>query len=103
MSYNVSLEEVKREIGQVMHPAINSTLVELGMIKEVALNGNQVTINLSLPCTQVPEFIKNQLANSLREAAGRAGAEAKIEITVMSEEARQTFLSIEQNNWKGFE
>ncbi|MBA7615416.1 hypothetical protein ES703_22697 [subsurface metagenome] len=37
MASNISLGDVQQEVEQVMHPAISRTLVELGMVKDVAL------------------------------------------------------------------
>jgi len=37
MTESISEEAVHQTIGQVMHPAINHTLVELGMVRDMAL------------------------------------------------------------------
>jgi len=37
MPNNISLGDVQQELGQVMHPATSRSLVELGIVKDVAL------------------------------------------------------------------
>jgi len=99
----ISEEEVYRTVGQVIHPAISRTLVELGMLKQVTLENNKVIITLALPILSIPASIKDQLVNSLRKAAAGLGAEVEVRITEMNQEERQAFLAMEQESWKGLE
>ena len=101
MASNISLEDVHREVGRVMHPAINHSLVELGMVKDVALKHDVVTLTLALPVLNIPASIKDHLVNSLRTAVAKLGAEVEVEITEMDEEERHAFLAMEQEGWKG--
>ena len=101
MANNISLGDVQRELGQVMHPAISRSLVELGMVKDVALKHNVVTLTLVLPVLNIPASIKDYLVNSLRTAVAKLGVEVEVEITEMDEEERHAFLAMEQENWKG--
>ena len=45
MASNISEEDVHQAIGQVMHPEINRTLVELGMVKDIALKNDEELID----------------------------------------------------------
>jgi len=101
MTNNISLGDVQQELGQVMHPAISRSLVELGMVKDVALKHDVVTLNLVLPVLNIPASVKDYLANSLRTAVAKLGAEVEVEITEMDEEERNAFLAMEQEGWKG--
>ena len=101
MASDISLGDVHREVGQVMHPAINRSLVELGMIKDIALEHGVVTLTLVLPVLNIPASIKDHLVNSLRTAVAKLGAEVEVEITEMDEEERHAFLAMEQESWKG--
>lgn len=51
---NVKEEDVHQAIGQVMHPEISHTLVELGMVKDIALKGDEVALTLVLPFLSIP-------------------------------------------------
>jgi len=99
----ISEEKVYRTVGQVIHPAISRTLVELGMLKQVTLENNKVIITLALPILGIPASIKDQLVNSLRKVAAGLGAEAEVRITEMNHEERQAFLAMEQESWEGLE
>ena len=101
MTSNISLGDVQQEIGQVMHPAISRSLVELGMVKGVALKHDVVTLTLVLPALNIPASVKDYLVNSLRTAVAKLGAEVEVEITEMDEEERHAFLAMEQESWKG--
>jgi len=101
MASDISLEDVRWEVGQVMHPAISRSLVELGMIKDIALEHGVVNLTLALPVLNIPASVKYYLANSLRTAVAKLGLEVEVETTEMNEEERHNFLVMEQENWKG--
>ena len=101
MAKDISQEDVHHAVGEVMHPAISRTLVELGMVKDITLKHNQVTLTLALPILDIPVSIKNHLVNSLREAVKTVGTEAEVKITEMNQEERRAFLAMEQESWKG--
>jgi len=98
---NSSKEDVHRAIGQVMHPAISRSLVDLGMAKDITLEHGKVTLTLALPFLDVPISIKDYLVNSLSKVVTDLGAEVEIRITGMSQEEREAFLAMEQESWKG--
>jgi len=98
---NISEEDVHQAIGQVMHPEISRTLVELGMVKDISLKGDKVTLTLVLPFIGIPASIKDHLENSLRQAVTKLGAKAEIGIAEMNQQERLAFLSMEQEGWKG--
>ncbi|RLC62503.1 MAG: hypothetical protein DRI01_06765, partial [Chloroflexi bacterium] len=98
---NISLGDVQQEVARVMHPAINRSLVDLGMVKDVALKDDVVTLTLVLPDLSIPASVKDHLVNSLRAAVAKLGPEVEVEITKMNEEERYNFLAMEQENWKG--
>ena len=101
MTESISEEAVHQAIGQLMHPAINHTLIELGMVKDIALKGNEVTLTLALPFLSVPASIKDYLVDSLRQAMTKLGAQVEIRVAEMSQEERQAFLAMEQESWGG--
>jgi ATP-binding protein involved in chromosome partitioning len=98
---SISEEDVHRAVGQVMHPAISRSLVDLGMAKDITMEHGKVTLTLALPFLEVPVSIKDYLVNSLRKVVTDLGAEIEIRITGMSQEERQAFLAMEEESWKG--
>jgi metal-sulfur cluster biosynthetic enzyme len=101
MPRNFSEEDVHQAIGQVMHPQINRTLVELGMVKDIVLKDDEVTLTLTLPFLAIPVSIKDYLTNSLRQAAAKLSAKVEIRVAEMNQEERLAFLAMEQESWKG--
>ena len=101
MSEKISEQAVHQEIGQVMHPAINHTLIELRMVKDIALKDNEVTLALALPFLSIPASVKDYLVNSLRQAVMKLGATVEIRVAEMSQEERRSFLAMEKESWGG--
>jgi len=101
MTRNISEEDIRQAIGQVMHPEINRTLVELGMVKDITLKEHEVTLALVLPFLGIPVSVKDYLVNSLRQAVTKLGAELEIRVAEMNQEERLAFLAMEQESWKG--
>jgi len=101
MTRNISEEDVHQAIKQVMHPEINRTLVELGMVKDIALKDDKVTLTLVLPFLAIPVSIKDYLVNSLRQVVMKLGAKIEVTVAEMNQEERLAFLAMEQESWKG--
>ena len=101
MANNILEEDVRQAVGQVMHPEISCTLVELGMVKDIILKDDKVMLTLVLPFLGIPTSIKDYLVNSLRQAVTRLGLQVEIRIAEMSQEERLAFLAMEQDGWKG--
>ena len=101
MTEVITEEKVRAAIAPVKHPAIDRTLVELGIVKDVKVDGNTVMITLALPFVGVPVPIRQMLMNSLQEPLEKLGAEVAFEVIIMDPEALQRFLKLEQEGWKG--
>ena len=84
---------------KVKHPAIDRSLIELGIVKNIAFEGNTVEVTMALPFANIP--ILGDLVDSLREPIEKSGGEFKVKLTEMNEEERQAFLTMEKESWKG--
>lgn len=98
MAKNVSEDDVCKAVAQVMHPAIDRTLIDLGIVKDITVGDNLATLTLALPFPEIP--IKEYLVNSVREPITNLGIEVEVKITVMSQQEREAFLAMEQESWK---
>jgi len=96
---SISEEELERVIGQVKHPAIDRTLVELGIVKDKTLEGNKVVLTFAFPFPNIP--IKDYLVTSVKRPLEELGFEVEVKTTVMNQEELQKFLALEQESWKG--
>jgi len=92
-------EEVKEIIGKVMHPEVDASLVELGMVENVEVKGNKVSLTMVFPFSGVP--IKYMLMESVKEPLEKLGLEVEIKERTMSQEELQNFFKMEQEKWKG--
>ena len=101
MAKDISGEDIHQAIGQVMHPEISRTLVDLGMVKDIALKDDEVTLTLVLPFPGIPTSIKDYLVNSLHQAVTRLGAKVEVGIAEMNQQELLAFLAMEQEGWKG--
>jgi len=101
MARNISEEDVHQAIGQVMHPEINRTLVELGMVKDITLKNNEVTLTLVLPFLGIPIAVKDYLTNSLCQTVMKLGAKIEVRVAEMNQGKRLAFLAMAQESWKG--
>ncbi|HDZ24008.1 MAG TPA: DUF59 domain-containing protein [Desulfobacteraceae bacterium] len=99
MANPISEEAVRKAVAQVKHPAVDRTLVDLGILKDIAVQGNGVKITMAFPFAGIP--IEDQLVGSVREPIEKLGAEVEVETTLMSEKERQDFLAMEQESWRG--
>ena len=98
---DISEEDLHQAIGQVMPPEISRTLAELGVLKDVAVKNNEVSLTLVLPLLGIPTSIKGYLVDSLRQAVAKLGAKVEVRIAEMNQEERLAFLAMEQESWKG--
>jgi metal-sulfur cluster biosynthetic enzyme len=98
MVKKISEEDVQKAVAQVKHPAIDYTLLDLGIVKDITVEGNKVTATFAFPFPNIP--IKDQLINSIREPIEELGAEVEVKITEMNQEELQKFLTMEQEAWK---
>ena len=104
MDENILKEAILRAIQQVEHPAIASSLVDLGMIRDVSYitEDSTVSLTLVLPVMEIPQNVRDYMVNNLYQAVKSTGAElTKVDLAQMTEAERQAFFTKEQQNWKG--
>jgi len=86
-------EQVLAVLRKVMHPELERDLVELGMIRNVAVEDSRIAVTLALPFLDVP--IKDDLVDQVRDAltAADPGAQIAVELVEMSQQERAAFMS----------
>lgn len=99
MAKNISEQEVRQTLSRIKHPAIDHTLIDLGILKDITIRNDKVELTLAFPFPEIP--IKDYLINSIREPIKKLGAEVEVKIDVMNDEERQAFLTMEKDAWKG--
>jgi metal-sulfur cluster biosynthetic enzyme len=96
---DVSRDDVREILAGVKHPAIDRTLLELGIIKSMAVEGGNVRVLMAFPFPNIP--IGDYLIHSVRGPLGERGIAVEIETTVMDEDELQKFLAMEKEGWTG--
>jgi len=99
MAKNISEKDILNLLDKVKHPAINCTLRELGIIKDISIKDNKVLITMALPFPNIP--IIDQLVSSIKEPIEKLGVEVEVKQTVMNQEELQVFLKMEEEGWTG--
>ncbi len=93
-------EEVLKVISGVKHPAIDYSLVDLGMIQDnIEVVDNIVKLTFVFPFPNIP--IENALINSIVIPLKNIGFNLDHNIVIMTEEEKVKFLRMETEAWKG--
>ena len=95
---DISEEKVRNAVAQVKHPAIDRTLTELGILKDITVEGDTVFVTLAFPFPGIP--IRELLIESVRKPVEELGAKVEVKTTVMTAEELQAFLAMEQEAWR---
>jgi ATP-binding protein involved in chromosome partitioning len=84
---SVSQEQIIDALRPVQDPELRRSIVELGMVKDVAIDGDAVTVTVALTIAGCP--LRAELTSRVTEAATGAGASAvTVDFTVMTDEER---------------
>ncbi len=94
-------EDVWEKLKTVEHPEIAVSLIDLGMILDVAVDGNTAELALAFPMKDIPQAVVDAVLNSASEVLKDLGLEIKTTFFEMSPEARENFLTQARTNWKG--
>jgi Mrp family chromosome partitioning ATPase len=88
MSQSVSESTLKQALSQVRHPEFEDhNLVELGMLQQIELDGDQVRIRLALPLPNIP--IEHKLIDLVREAITQVDSHLQVQVTPVTMEPEQ--------------
>ena len=89
-------EIINQRLSKAMHPEINSSLLELGMIKDVKLKNSEISLTLLLPFLNVP--IKDMLIQIIKDSL--KSKKVKIKIAEMNEKEKEKFMEMAQQGWR---
>ncbi len=95
---SVTKDDVLKTLENVNHPAINLSLIELGMLRDITLKGDTVTAEFVFPFPNIP--IKEALFASVRDPLEAMDLKVEFSEAVMTPDEVQRFLALETANWK---
>ena len=95
---SVTKNDVIKTLEDVKHPAINLSLIELGMLRDITLEGDTVKAEFVFPFPNIP--IKEALFASVRNPLEGMDLKVVFSETVMTPDEVERFLALETANWK---
>ncbi len=97
----ITKEQAIEAIKEVKHPAIDRTLLDLGIVKHVSADEEKVYVTFAFPFPSIP--IADTLISSISQPLQAIGATVLVDMVLMTEEEKQKFLQMEQEAWTGLE
>lgn len=94
-------KNIQELLSAVEHPEIARTLQELGMLRDIKLEGDTVALTVVLPFLGIPEVVRNMIVESIREVTDNAHLKLSITFAEMSDNERQHFMQLSRMHWKG--
>jgi len=96
----ISEKDIKDSLSKAMHPEMNFSLIELGMIKNIKLKDKNISLDLMLPFLEIP--IREDLINLIKDSLKNLdkNIEIKIETVVMDETEKTKFMEMANQGWK---
>lgn len=101
MAQEITREDILKALEPIEHPEIAATLMELGMIQDIALDNDLVRVALALPTLGIPEAVRDIIIQSIYEPVKTMGLKMEVELFEMTDEAKQNFFALAQSRWKG--
>jgi len=88
----ITEDQVRQALEKVMHPGLKRNLIELGMVRDVAIQDSQVKFTLALP--NLASSLKDQIVAEARDAVLSLDGveEVGVELTEMSAEEKKRIL-----------
>jgi Mrp family chromosome partitioning ATPase len=88
MTFQISRSDILNALSQVRHPEFKKrNLVELGMIPEACIEGDQVQVILALPSLEAT--IKQELVDAIRNAIDSLADGLKVDVRIIEMDADQ--------------
>ncbi|AWB28574.1 iron-sulfur cluster assembly protein [Halococcoides cellulosivorans] len=103
MADDLTAARVEDAIADATHPEIDATLVELGMIDDVRVASDEVTVDVAIPMAGIPDQIKELLAHRLADELDAFDVSITVQFVLMDDETRTRFFEMEEQNWSGLD
>jgi metal-sulfur cluster biosynthetic enzyme len=92
-------ENILNVLSKVEHPAISYSLIKLGIVTDVKLVENKVSVVFVFPFPNIP--IADALIQSIAQPIKQLGLKLDYTTRVMTDQERNLFLKLEAEAWKG--
>ncbi len=95
----ITQNEVENVISTVGHPAINYSLVKLGIVRNILLLGKKVIVEFAFPSLNIP--IAETIISSIEKPIKDLDLSFEHTVRVMDDNEKSNFLQLETEAWKG--
>lgn len=97
----ITREKILDRLKTLEHPEISVSLIDLGMILDVAVDQDTARVAIALPMMNIPIAVRDAVLNSISGPIRELGLEMQVEYFEMPPEARDNFFAAARANWKG--
>jgi metal-sulfur cluster biosynthetic enzyme len=101
MDNQVTREKILERLKTVEHPEIAVSLVDLGMIIDVAVKDNIASVAIALPMLNIPQAVANAILQSIAPVIKEFGLTFRAAFFEMTPDVRDNFFTAARANWKG--
>ena len=91
--------DLAQVIIKVPHPFINSSLTELGIVTDIDLEDDTLSLVFAWPFPDIP--IRDQLVSSIENVVDNMGFKLHFTERIMTTAEKNDFLILEKQGWKG--
>ena len=95
----ISKKDIEDALSKTNHPEISYSLLKLGMIKNINVEKENVSLTLALPFLEIP--IKEDLINIIKESLNNLNKniKTKIKTAEMDEKEKKKFMNLAREGW----
>jgi len=94
-------DEILELLGDIEHPAINYSLIKLGILTDIQFDDNKVKAVFAFPFPIEKIPIADKIIGSVAITLENFNLSLEHSIRVMTESEKQNFLKLEHEAWKG--
>lgn len=92
-------EQIKAELNKIFHPAINLSLMELGILQDIDVWYDTVIVTFVFPFPNIP--IADKLIESVKNVVEKMDLRMQYIVRLMKPVEKEEFLRLEKEAWKG--
>ena len=91
-------ENLIDELSKIMHPEVNHSLIDLGIIKNIEIVENKAKMIFAFPFPDIP--IADVLIKSVEKPVSELGFSLSYNVRIMTEDEKNKFMIMEEEDWK---
>ncbi len=92
-------QEIINLLSKVKHPAIDYSLIDLGIVKDIEIYNKTIALKFAFPFPNIP--IADTLIQSIEIPLNSIGYRLAPDVILMDEQEKAKFMQMETEAWKG--